>query len=129
MSADSNKSPSNGCVLIFDEKQEKINELRSLLGPLPDKSSIYCFDASISRYLRARTWNVKKATKMMKETLKWRLEYKPKEIRWDEVAREAEIGNMYRSNYADKHGRPVLVMRPGCQVSSNAYTCLYVHML
>ncbi|KAI8027589.1 Phosphatidylinositol transfer protein 3 [Camellia lanceoleosa] len=80
LSVDSNKSPSNGYVLIFDENQEKINELRSLLGPLPDKSSIYCFDASISRYLRARTWNVKKETKMMKETLKWRLEYKPEEI-------------------------------------------------
>ncbi|KAL7176025.1 hypothetical protein ACSBR2_029575 [Camellia fascicularis] len=119
MSADSNKSPSNGCELIFDEKQEKINELRSLLGPLPDKSSIYCSDASISRYLRARAWNVKKATKMMKETLKWRLEYKPEEIRWDEVAHEAETGKIYRSNYADKHGRPVLVMRPGCQNSKS----------
>lgn len=30
----------------------------------------------------ARNWNVKKATKMLKETLKWRAEYKPEETRW-----------------------------------------------
>lgn len=53
-----------------------------MLGPLPEKLSIYCSDATISRYLRARNWNVKKATKMIKETLRWRSEYKPEAIRW-----------------------------------------------
>ncbi|XP_068637731.1 uncharacterized protein [Aristolochia californica] len=70
---------------------------------------------SRQRYLRARNWNVKKATKMLKDTLKWRYEYKPEEIRWDEVALEAATGKIYRSNYIDKHGRSVLVMRPSCQ--------------
>lgn len=60
----------------------QINEIRRLLGPLPEKLSIYCSDATISRYLRARNWNVKKATKMIKETLRWRSEYKPEAIRW-----------------------------------------------
>lgn len=32
------------------------------------------------------------------------------------MASEAETGKIYRSNYKDKHGRPVLVMRPRCQV-------------
>ena len=45
----------------------QIDELRRLLGPLPEKLSIYCSDASIARYLRARNWNVKKATKMIKK--------------------------------------------------------------
>lgn len=60
----------------------QINEVRKLLGPLSGRLSIYCSDASIARHLRARNWNVKKATKMLKETLKWRAEYKPEEIRW-----------------------------------------------
>ncbi|KAE9458931.1 hypothetical protein C3L33_09169, partial [Rhododendron williamsianum] len=117
MSADSKVSTSNGCdnPLMSEGQQEKINEIRRLLGPLPEKLSIYCSDATISRYLRARNWNVKKATKMIKETLRWRSEYKPEAIRWDEIASEAETGKIYRSNYADKHGRTVLVMRPGCQ--------------
>ncbi|XP_043723034.1 phosphatidylinositol transfer protein 3-like [Telopea speciosissima] len=111
------KSTSNGNeeLSTSEEKQEKINEVRRLLGTLPAKLSIFCSDASISRYLRARNWNTKKATKMLKETLKWRSEYKPEEIRWEEVAHEAETGKIYRSNYVDKYGRNVLVMRPGCQ--------------
>ncbi|XXG61243.1 hypothetical protein AAC387_Pa04g2950 [Persea americana] len=114
---DVKKSEANGSQKpsLLEEQQEKIKEIRRSLGQLSDKLSIYCSDASISRYLRARNGNVKKATKMLKETLKWRFEYKPEEIRWEEVAHEAETGKIYRSNYIDKFGRTVLVMRPGCQ--------------
>ncbi|XVE95343.1 hypothetical protein REPUB_Repub02eG0088600 [Reevesia pubescens] len=121
MSAGSKKSSSNGCdkSLTSEEEQAKISEIRRLIGPLHEKLAIYCSDAAIARYLRARNWNVKKATKMLKETLKWRAEHKPEEIRWEEVAHEAETGKIYRSNYIDKHGRTVLVMRPSCQNSKS----------
>lgn len=56
--------------------------MRTLLGPLDEKSSEYCSDATIARYLAARNGHVKKAAKMLKETLKWRMQYKPEEIRW-----------------------------------------------
>lgn len=120
MSMGLKKSSSNGeKTLTSEEQQVKINDVRRLVGPLPDKLSIYCSDASISRHLRSRNWNVKKATKMLKETLKWRLKYRPEEIRWEDVATEAETGKIYRSNYFDKYGRPVLVMRPSCQNSKS----------
>ncbi|XWS25260.1 hypothetical protein CRYUN_Cryun27aG0054000 [Craigia yunnanensis] len=121
MSAGLKKSSSNGSEksLTSEDQQAKISEIRRLIGPLPEKLAIYCSDAAITRYLRARNWNVKKATKMLKETLKWRAEYKPEEIRWEEVAHEAETGKIYRSNYIDKHGRTVLVMRPSCQNSKS----------
>ncbi|XP_031273036.1 phosphatidylinositol transfer protein 3-like [Pistacia vera] len=121
MSDSIKKSASNECEKLFpsEEQLAKINEVRKLLGPLSDRSSIYCSDASISRYLTARNWNVKKATKMLKETLKWRAEYKPEEIRWNEIAHEAETGKIYRSNYVDKYGRTVLVMRPAYQNSKS----------
>ncbi|XP_052885353.1 uncharacterized protein LOC108484964 [Gossypium arboreum] len=105
-----------------------ISEIRRLIGPLPEKLAIYCSDAAIARYLRAQNWNLKKATKMLKETLKWRAEYKPEEIRWEEVAHEAERGKIYRSNYIDKHGRTVLVMRPSCQVSSDFLYISIIHI-
>lgn len=60
----------------------QINEVRRSIGSLSGKLAIYCSDASIARYLRARNWNVKKAIKMLKGSLKWRAEYKPEEIRW-----------------------------------------------
>lgn len=56
---------------------------------------------------------------MLKETLKWRLDYKPEKIQWEDVAHEAKIGKLYRANYFDKHGRTVLIMRPGLQSTSS----------
>ncbi|GAV57485.1 CRAL_TRIO domain-containing protein/CRAL_TRIO_N domain-containing protein [Cephalotus follicularis] len=98
-----------------EEQQVKVNELRKMIGPIADKLPVLCSDASMTRYLRARNWNTKKAAKMLKETLKWRLEYKPEKIRWEDVAQEAKTGKIYRANYLDKRGRTVLVMRPGFQ--------------
>lgn len=117
MSTGPTKSTPNGFEnsLRPEEEQNKIDEMRKLIGPLSGKLALYCSDASISRYLAAQSWNVKKAAKMLKASLKWRLDFKPEEIRWDDVASEAETGKIYRSNYKDKHGRPVLVMRPRCQ--------------
>ncbi|OVA03118.1 CRAL-TRIO domain [Macleaya cordata] len=117
MSTGLTKSSSNGLGKPSSsmEEQEKINEVRRSLGPLTGNLFVYCSDASITRHLRARNWNVKKAIKMLKETLKWRSEYKPEEIRWDEVANEAETGKIYRLNCVDKCGRTVLVMRPSCE--------------
>jgi hypothetical protein len=121
MNTELKKSESKGSEnsLPSQEQQQKIDEVRRLIGPLTGKLSLYCTDASIARHLRARNWNVKKSTKMLKDTLKWRLQYKPDEIRWEEIAREAETGKIYRSNYLDKCGRTVLVMRPGCQNSKS----------
>ncbi|TKY74354.1 Random slug protein 5 [Spatholobus suberectus] len=121
MSMDLKKTASNGHeeMLISQEQQAKITEVRRLIGPLSDKASVYCSDASISRYLSSRNWNVKRAAQMLKQSLKWRKEYKPEEIRWEEVADEAETGMMYRPNYHDKYGRSVLVMRP-CRQNSKS---------
>ncbi|GJM86870.1 hypothetical protein PR202_ga02769 [Eleusine coracana subsp. coracana] len=67
---------------LYKEQLSKIGKVRAALGQLSGKSALYCSDASIARYLIARNWDVKKATKMLKKTLKWRSEYKPDEIRW-----------------------------------------------
>ncbi|KAI8562611.1 hypothetical protein RHMOL_Rhmol03G0048200 [Rhododendron molle] len=102
-----------------EEQQAKINEIRKSIGSITSKFPMLCSDASILRYLKARNWNTKKASKMLKETLKWRLDYKPEKIQWEDVAHEAKIGKLYRANYFDKHGRTVLIMRPGLQSTSS----------
>ncbi|XP_061345926.1 uncharacterized protein LOC133291642 isoform X2 [Gastrolobium bilobum] len=127
MSVDLKKTASNGHekMLISQEQQAKIIEVRRLIGPLSDKASVYCFDASVSRYLSSQNWKVNKAAQMLKQSLKWREEYKPEEIRWEEVADEAERGKMYRPSYHDKHGRSVLVMRTGRQSSKSMKYFVY----
>ncbi|CAN1225286.1 Phosphatidylinositol transfer protein 3, partial [Linum perenne] len=93
----------------------QVNGLRAALGSLSGRSSKYCTDACLRRYLEARNWNVDKATKMLQETLKWRAIYKPEETRWHEIAHEGETGKVYRANFRDRVGRTVLIMRPGMQ--------------
>ncbi|KAL3830455.1 hypothetical protein ACJIZ3_019257 [Penstemon smallii] len=119
MSSEPKKPTLDGCENSISQEQGKVNEVRRLIGPLSGKLALYCSDECILRYLRARNWNVKKAVKMLNATLKWRLEYKPEDTRWDDVAPEAETGKIYRANYKDKYGRTVLVMRPRCQNSKS----------
>nr|GMD94501.1 random slug protein 5-like [Ipomoea batatas] len=98
-----------------DDQLQKVNELRTSLGPLTGSNLQYCTDACLKRYLVARNWNVDKSKKMLEETLKWRSTFKPEEIRWHEVAMEGETGKVYRANFHDCHGRTVLILRPGMQ--------------
>jgi polyribonucleotide 5'-hydroxyl-kinase len=72
----------------------------------------WCSDSTYIRYLRARDWNIKHATKMLKNTLEWRLSYQPHNIKWADVAPEAETGKQFRMAIRDKQGRAILVMRP-----------------
>ncbi|KAL5770169.1 hypothetical protein ACOSP7_014323 [Xanthoceras sorbifolium] len=116
----SNKKLRGEKVVSPEEQQAKINEVRKIMGPITDKFPVLCSDESILRYLRARNWSTKKATKMLQETFKWRLQYKPDKIRWEDIAQEAANVKVYRASYCDKFGRPVLIMRPSCQNASPA---------
>ncbi|KAI3850236.1 hypothetical protein MKW92_018013 [Papaver armeniacum] len=104
------------------QKDAKVKELKTLIGPLSGRSLQYCTDACIRRYLEARNWNVDKAKKMLEESLKWRSTYKPEDTRWNEVAHEGETGKVYRANFHDRCGRTVLILRPGMQNTAVAET-------
>ncbi|EOY14745.1 Sec14p-like phosphatidylinositol transfer family protein isoform 1 [Theobroma cacao] len=97
------------------QHESKVKELRASLPPLSGRCLNYCTDACLRRYMEARNWNVDKSKKMLEETIKWRSIYKPEEIRWHEVAVEGETGKVYRANFHDRHGRTVLILRPGKQ--------------
>jgi len=64
---------------------EQINELKSAFGPLSARGEKYCSEAWLIRYLEARNWNVTKSKKMLEESLKWRVAYRPEDIRWVNV--------------------------------------------
>ncbi|KVH99547.1 hypothetical protein Ccrd_022217 [Cynara cardunculus var. scolymus] len=121
--------PNSNLLLTPEDEQKMITEVRETIKKhksikkmrecRPDEFSRFCCDGSISRYLRARNWNVKKAVKMLETSLIWRMNYKPEEICWEHVAAEAETGKIYRSSYRDKNGRAVLVLRPRFQNSNS----------
>jgi polyribonucleotide 5'-hydroxyl-kinase len=49
---------------------------------------------------------------MLLETLRWRAEYKPQELNWDNIKHEGARGKLFILEHADKAGRPVVIMRP-----------------
>ncbi|XVE90301.1 hypothetical protein DITRI_Ditri20bG0066500 [Diplodiscus trichospermus] len=91
MSSKQLKGSAKDKSLSPEEQQAKIDDVRKLIGPIADKLPVLCSDVSISRYLRARNWSSKKASKMLKETLKWRLQYKPEKIRWNTNSTSGQI--------------------------------------
>ncbi|KAI7754451.1 hypothetical protein M8C21_004714 [Ambrosia artemisiifolia] len=97
------------------DHDKMIKDLRTAIGSLSGRAQKFCTDACLKRYLEARSWNLEKAKKMLEDTLEWRSNYKPEEIRWNEVAHEGETGKVSRANFVDRFGRPVLIMRPGKQ--------------
>ncbi|KAL9271992.1 Phosphatidylinositol transfer protein 3-like protein [Drosera capensis] len=97
------------------KSEEKVNELKAAIGPLSGRSLQYCSDPCLRRYLEARGWYVDKSKKMLEDTLNWRSTFKPEEIRWEDIAEEGETGKVYRANFHDRHGRTVLILRPGKQ--------------
>ncbi|KAL7607663.1 hypothetical protein Lser_V15G12462 [Lactuca serriola] len=97
------------------DHEKMIKELRVAIGPLTGHASKFCTDACLKRYLEARSWNLEKAKKMLEDTLEWRSNYKPHEIRWEQVEEEGKTGKVSRANFVDRFGRPVLIMRPGKQ--------------
>ncbi|XP_042464480.1 phosphatidylinositol transfer protein 3-like [Zingiber officinale] len=100
-------------------QEQKVKDLRAVIGPLSGRSSLFCNNACLRRYLEARNWNVDKSKKMLEETLKWRATFKPEEIRWHQVATEGETGKAYRADFHDREGRTVIVMRPAKQNTSS----------
>ncbi|CAA7399428.1 unnamed protein product [Spirodela intermedia] len=98
-----------------EDRDQKVQELRTAIGPISGRSLKYCTDACLRRYLVARNWHVDKARKMLEDTLRWRSAYKPEEIRWHEVAGEGKTGKIYRSGFQDRQGRVVIFLRPGVE--------------
>jgi len=95
------------------EEQAKINKVRELLGELPTEMPGFLSDATIRRFLHAKNWSVVQATKTLKEAVKWRRQYKPEKICWEDIAEpENEVQRAYITDYLDKNGRTVLVARP-----------------
>ncbi|KAF0912020.1 hypothetical protein E2562_012936 [Oryza meyeriana var. granulata] len=100
-----------------DEQQDKIKEVRELLGSLTTEMPAFLSDGTIRRFLRARNWSTEQATKALKETVKWRRQYRPDKICWEDIpGREHEARRAYIADYLDKNGRMVFISKPPIKV-------------
>jgi hypothetical protein len=70
--------------------------------------------------LRARDFNLDVSEQMLKDTFKWRDEFRPQDITAKEMKSEIEMGKIYIQSF-DKFGRPVVVMRPGKELGTSSY--------
>jgi len=93
-------------TLALEEIREFFSEYN-----LPDQT--YC------RYLRARHWDVKKATKLIQNYVEWRAEMQPESIQWDDIEEEFRTGKVYRLHLSDFKNRHVVILSPGKQNTNN----------
>ncbi|GJM94964.1 hypothetical protein PR202_ga11652 [Eleusine coracana subsp. coracana] len=70
-------------------------------------------DTTIRRFLKARNWSTAQAGRCLKEAAKWRRQYQPEKIRWEDIVNsENEAKRAYIPDYQDKLGRTVFVTLP-----------------
>ncbi|XP_006654183.1 phosphatidylinositol transfer protein 3-like isoform X2 [Oryza brachyantha] len=115
-----------------EELKEKIVEVRELLGSLTEEMPEFLSDATIRRFLRARNWSTEQATKSLQETVKWRRQYRPETICWEDIAeKEYEGRRAYITDYLDAKGRCVLVTKPTikAKVSGKEQIKYFVYLL
>ncbi|RCV18377.1 hypothetical protein SETIT_3G296300v2 [Setaria italica] len=94
-----------------EEQQQKIDDVRELLGDLRTEMPSFLSDGTIRRFLRARNWSTEQAAKALKEAVKWRRQFKPETICWEDLAgTENEVRRAYIPDYLDKNGRTVFVV-------------------
>jgi len=74
--------------------------------------------ACLIRYLIARDWDCDKSEDMLRETLKWRKEFKPQSITEKDIQEEGQSGKQYIHGF-DKSGRPIVIMRPDRENTNN----------
>jgi hypothetical protein len=92
------------------------NSPRLTHPPTPPQASpelaAFCTRGTYVRYLRARSWAVARAARMLELTLDWRRDFRPDALSYSAQAAEAERGKVYVLERPCRAGRPVVFMRP-----------------
>lgn len=75
----------------------------------PELKALYTQNTML-RFLRARSFDLKKAAELICEDIEWRSGFKPHNIREVDIEPESMTGKMRVSPILDKYNRPVLIM-------------------
>lgn len=110
---------------VPDEKaKELMNQLRELVQAnafiqADEQLRLMYTDNTYLRFLRARNFDLKKASELICEDIEWRSGFKPHTIREVEIESESLTGKMRVSPILDRYNRPVLIMHAKYENSSN----------
>lgn len=95
----------------MSEREAALSAMRSHFQDR-DGHGLAMNDKTFSRYLRARSYDIHKATELLENTLIWRKDFGLKEMQdWTVISTENSTGKMYVRG-KDKEGRPLIIMRP-----------------
>ncbi|KAJ3201470.1 hypothetical protein HDU67_001327, partial [Dinochytrium kinnereticum] len=81
-----------------------------LSQPDREEALAFCDHACLRRYLRATRWDADKAAAKLRETVRWRVEYRPHELKNSDLRGESKGGNNYINGF-DKEGRPIIYIK------------------
>lgn len=90
-----------------------LEETREIFKKYNLRDQTYC------RFLRARHWNVPKATLLIQNYLDWREQVDPVHIQWTDIEEEFRTGKVYRLSLSDHKQRHVMILSPGKQNTKN----------
>ncbi|CAN6338106.1 unnamed protein product [Urochloa humidicola] len=111
-----------------EEQQRKIDDVRELLGDLQKEMPSFLSDGTIRRFLREKKWSTEKAARALKDAVKWRRQFKPENICWEDFdGIENEFRRAYIPHYLDKNGRTVFVVMTS--IKSSASTKQHIKQL
>jgi len=97
-------------ILTKSQKQKYDQFKAAVINKLPNE--YYKRDVNIVRWLKAKNFDVKKATEMVNQHLKWRKEYKMDTIHNEDFS-EFDLNNPIYTDGLDKEGRPMMVFSFG----------------
>jgi len=95
-----------------------LEKMRSTFNNNNNNNGLELNDSLYLRYLRARSYDYEKASKLLQDTMKWRHEFGLDQLHSEQykssVIKENSSGKMYLRGY-DKEGHVILYMRPRCE--------------
>ncbi|KAK9813813.1 hypothetical protein WJX73_010598 [Symbiochloris irregularis] len=74
-------------------------------------NQMFCTDSTLKRFLRARSYDLAKASAMLKATLAWRERERPEHITFDDIQAATVTGRVELMSDPDTSGLPVILYR------------------
>eukprot|EP01080_Neovahlkampfia_damariscottae_P001901 gene1901-1041_t len=105
---------------LTEDEMDVLEKFQKNINDMTEEEKMFCTITTLIRYLRARDFNLDLSETLLRDTLKWREEFKPHEITASEMETEAKMGKIYIPGF-DKYGRPIVVMRPSRETGASSY--------